>query len=140
MYYRFLQEKVVGMQQAVEDKTLSRIYGKGRGWAFSQADFVDLGHRPTIDSALHRREHEATIRRVIRGIYDYPRHSNVLRGPVSPDQVAHALARNPRYQDLDWLGVRRDSGNRRRFGWIRSRGCPRRTAATSSRKWRRPNG
>src|SRR5579862_2402736 len=95
MYYRFLQEKVVGMQQAVEDKTLSRIYGKGRGWAFSQADFADLGHRPTIDSALHRREHEATIRRVIRGIYDYPRHSNVLRGPVSPDidQVAHALAR-----------------------------------------------
>ena len=83
------------MQQIVEQKILSRIYGNGRGWAFSQADFADLGPRPTIDSALHRREREGVIRRVIRGIYDYPRQSKALRGPVSPDidQVAHALAR-----------------------------------------------
>ena len=31
------------MQQAIEQKILSRIYDKGRGWAFSQADFADLG-------------------------------------------------------------------------------------------------
>lgn len=29
------------MQQAIEQKILSRIYGNGRGWAFSQADFAD---------------------------------------------------------------------------------------------------
>jgi hypothetical protein len=83
------------MQQAIEQKILSRIYGNGRGWAFSQVDFADLGSRPTIDSTLHRREREGVIRRVIRGIYDYPRHSTALKGPVSPDidQVAHALAR-----------------------------------------------
>jgi hypothetical protein len=87
------------MQQVIEQKILSRIYGNGRGWAFSRADFADLGARPgarpTIDSALHRREHESVVRRVIRGIYDYPRYSKALRGPVSPDidQVAHALAR-----------------------------------------------
>ena len=83
------------MQQAIEQKILSRIYGNGRGWAFSQADFADLGARSAIDSALHRREHEGLIRRVIRGIYDYPRHSKALGGPTSPniDQVAHALAR-----------------------------------------------
>jgi hypothetical protein len=83
------------MKQIIEQKILSRIYGNGRGWAFSQADFADLGPRPTIDSALHRRESEGVIRRVIRGIYDYPRHSRALHGPVSPDidQVAHALAR-----------------------------------------------
>jgi hypothetical protein len=83
------------MQQIIEQKILSRIYGNGRGWAFSQADFADLGPRPTIDSALHRREREGVIRRVIRGIYDYPRHSKALRGLVSPDidQVAQALAR-----------------------------------------------
>jgi hypothetical protein len=79
------------MQQAIEQKILSRIYGNGRGWVFSQADFADLGARSTIDSALHRREHEG----VIRGIYDYPRHSKALGGPTSPDidQIAHALAR-----------------------------------------------
>jgi hypothetical protein len=56
---------------------------------------VDLGARSTIDSALHRREREGVIRRVIRGIYDYPRHSKALGGPTSPniDQIAEALAR-----------------------------------------------
>jgi len=83
------------MTQSIEDKLVSRIYGNGRGWAFSQADFADLGSRSAIDLALHRREREGIIRRVIRGIYDYPRHSKALGGPVSPDidQVAHALAR-----------------------------------------------
>ncbi|HUA82833.1 MAG TPA: DUF6088 family protein [Bryobacteraceae bacterium] len=83
------------MQQAIEQRILNRIYGNGRGWAFSQADFADLGTRSTIDSALHRREREGVIRRVIRGVYDYPRHSKTLGGPISPhiDQVADALAR-----------------------------------------------
>jgi len=83
------------MQQPTEQKVLNRIYGNGRGWAFSQADFADLGVRSTIDSALHRRQAEGLIRRVVRGIYDYPRDSKALGGPVSPDvdQVAHALAR-----------------------------------------------
>jgi len=83
------------MQQAIETKIISRIYGMGRGWAFSQADFADLGTRSAIDSALHRREREGVIRRVICGIYDYPRHSKVLKGATRPniDQVAYALAR-----------------------------------------------
>ena len=91
----FLAGIVRRMKQAIEPIILSRIYGNGRGWVFSQADFADLGPRPTIDSALHRRESEGVIRRVMRGIYDYPRHSRALHGPVSPDidQVAHALAR-----------------------------------------------
>lgn len=83
------------MGKGIEDKILSRIYGNGRGWAFSQADFADLGARSTVDSALHRREKEKLIRRIIRGIYDYPRHSELLKKTVGPDidQVAHALAR-----------------------------------------------
>ncbi len=66
----------------------------------SQADFADLGARSTIDSALHRREREGVIRRVIRGIYDYPRHmhgdtpSGDSTSPgYQPIRVAHALAR-----------------------------------------------
>ncbi|MCU1238901.1 MAG: hypothetical protein JWP63_6868 [Candidatus Solibacter sp.] len=83
------------MQKTVEGKIVSRIYGTGRGWAFSQVDFADLATRSSIDSTLYRREKEGLIRRVLRGIYDYPRHSNLLQKPVSPDvdQVAHALAR-----------------------------------------------
>lgn len=83
------------MAQSIEEKIVSRMYGNGRGWAFSQADFADLGSRSAIDLALHRREKEGLIRRAVRGIYDYPRQSKALGGPVSADvdQVAHALAR-----------------------------------------------
>jgi len=83
------------MIQSIDQKILSRIYGNGRGWAFSRIDFADMAVRSTIDSALHRRQEEGTIRRVIRGIYDYPRQSKAIGGPSSPDidQVAHALAR-----------------------------------------------
>jgi hypothetical protein len=79
----------------VEHKVLSRIYGNGRGWAFSQADFADLGSRSAVDSSLFRLEKEEIIRRVIRGVYDYPRYSELLKKTVVPDidQVAHALAR-----------------------------------------------
>jgi hypothetical protein len=83
------------MTKTIEDRIVSRIYGNGRGWAFSQADFADLGSRSAVDLTLHRKEKEGLIRRAIRGIYDYPRHSDLLQETLSPDidQVAHALAR-----------------------------------------------
>jgi len=83
------------MAKSAEDKILSRVYGNGRGWAFSQADFADLGTRATIDSALHRLLKGKHIRRALRGIYDYPRYSDLLKEQLSPDldQVAHAIAR-----------------------------------------------
>lgn len=83
------------MEKTIEERIVSRIYGNGRGWAFSQADFADLGGRSAVDLVLHRREKEGLIRRVIRGIYDYPRISELLGKAVSPDldQVASALAR-----------------------------------------------
>ncbi|MBL8236274.1 MAG: hypothetical protein JNM66_02565 [Bryobacterales bacterium] len=83
------------MAKTIGQKVLSRIYGNGRGWAFSQADFADLGTRSAVDSSLHRMEKEGVIRRVIRGVYDYPRYSELLKKTVVPDidQVANALAR-----------------------------------------------
>jgi len=83
------------MKQTIGQRILSRIYGNGRGWAFSHSDFAGLGTRATIDSSLHRLEKEGQIRRVIRGVYDYPRYSEVLQKAVTPDidQVAQALAR-----------------------------------------------
>lgn len=83
------------VKKTIEDRVVSRIYGKGGGWAFSQVDFAALGSRSAVDLALYRRAKNGMIRRVIRGVYDYPRYSEVLRKNVSPDldQVAHALAR-----------------------------------------------
>ncbi|GAG16227.1 unnamed protein product [marine sediment metagenome] len=36
------------MAQAIATTILSRIYGNGRGWAFSQKDFSRLGSRAAI--------------------------------------------------------------------------------------------
>jgi hypothetical protein len=83
------------IMQSIENKILSRIYGNGRGWTFFQKDFSDLGSRTAIDNALTRLLGKGTIRRVLRGLYDYPRYSELLSGQLSPDlnQVARALAR-----------------------------------------------
>lgn len=81
--------------QTVEDKIVSRIYGRGRGWAFSANDFsADFG-RSTVDWVLYKLMGSGTIRRVYRGIYDYPKYSDLLQQELSPDfdQVAQAFAR-----------------------------------------------
>ena len=79
----------------VGSKVISRIYGKGRGWVFSPKDFSDLGTRSSIDVTLHRLLARGTIRRILRGLYDYPKISTLLDEPMGPDpdQVARALAR-----------------------------------------------
>jgi hypothetical protein len=79
----------------VRSKILSRIYGHGRGWCFSQVDFSDLGLRSTIDTVLNRAAAEGTIRRIMRGLYDYPAYSELLGTVIAPDmrQVVSAVAR-----------------------------------------------
>ncbi len=77
------------------EKALRAIQRGGRGWAFSQRDFAQLGSRAAIDKALQRLARRGTIRRAVRGVYDYPRFSKLLDQDLSPDtdQVAQALAR-----------------------------------------------
>lgn len=80
--------------QPIEKKILSRIYGRGRGWAFTKIDFVAEFGEANIHQALSGLARTGTVRRVCHGVYDYPRHSELL-GQLSPDidQVAQALAR-----------------------------------------------
>jgi hypothetical protein len=73
------------VSQSIENTITYRIRGSGGGWAFSPRDFLDLGNRSTVDSALHRLERKGSIRRVIRGIYDYPCFSNMLDQQLSSD-------------------------------------------------------
>jgi len=81
--------------QSVENKVVSRIYGSQRGWAFSKNDFLDLGGDDLVRKALSSLEAKGTIRRVLRGLYDYPRFSKLLNEPMGPDldQVAQAFSR-----------------------------------------------
>ena len=81
--------------QSVDNKVVTRIYGHGRGWVFTQVDFADLAPRETVDWVLHTLEKRGTIRRVIRGVYDYPETSKLLNEVLPPDMggLAGALAR-----------------------------------------------
>jgi len=81
--------------QSIENKVINRIYGNGRGWSFFKKDFIDLGSAAAIDQALSRLVKDGRIRRVIRGIYDYPKRSKLLDESLPPniDKVAHTLAR-----------------------------------------------
>lgn len=81
--------------QPIEQSILSRVYGRGRGWSFTKTDFVAEFGEVNIHQALSSLAKAGTIRRVCRGVYDYPRHSELLDQVLSPDidQVAQALAR-----------------------------------------------
>lgn len=81
--------------KSTENKVINRIYGKGRGWSFSRIDFSDLGSIEAIDQSLSRLAKKGQIRRVLRGLYDYPKFSDFLKKELSPDidQVARAIAR-----------------------------------------------
>lgn len=83
------------MKKTSKNSALARIYGNGRGWAFSAKDFTAQIPRIDIDVALSSLVKENKIRRVLRGIYDYPIYSEILKKNVAPDsrQVANALAR-----------------------------------------------
>jgi Family of unknown function (DUF6088) len=88
------------MSQTIEERIVYRARGTGGGWAFSPKDFADFGGRSTIDTALHRLAQKGQVRRVIRGIYDYPRFSEFLGQQLGPDidQVARAVARKFRWR------------------------------------------
>lgn len=79
--------------QAIDTKLKNRIYGTGKGSAFTPNDFLDLGGRDAIDKSLSRLAAKGKIRRLARGLYEYPREHAEL-GALSPDlqKVARALA------------------------------------------------
>src|SRR5205085_4621334 len=79
--------------QSIDSRILARIHGWGRGSVFVPGDFLDLGSREAVDVALHRLARKGTIRRLARGVYDFPKQHPVL-GPLSPsaETIARALA------------------------------------------------
>ena len=65
----------------------------GKGAVFSPGHFLDLGSRRAVDVALHRLTQAGTIRRIARGLYDFPKQHSAL-GKLAPsiDAIAKALA------------------------------------------------
>ena len=91
MYY-FLTMKAA--LSSVPDRILKRARTGGRGSVFTPADFLDMAARTAVDQALSRLAKGGRLRRLARGLYDFPKVHPKL-GPLSPgpDDVARALAR-----------------------------------------------
>ena len=81
------------MMQHIDNKVVSRIYGMKRGVVFTMIYFLDLGSRAAVAKTLERLAASGTIRRLARGLYDYPEKHPVLGElPAHYERIAQALA------------------------------------------------
>ena len=96
------------------EKIRERITTSKKGTIFIISDFADISQIPTIKKVLSRLVQDKTIRRIMRGIYEYPSYNAFLDEYVapSPHEIAQALARNfgwtiVPYEDaaLNMLGI-----------------------------------
>jgi Family of unknown function (DUF6088) len=82
--------------KSIADRIMSQVRVRGRGkWVFTPKDFLDLGSRAAIDRALSRLVLAGKLRRIGRGLYDFPRQSKILQGaaPASLDATVLAISR-----------------------------------------------
>jgi hypothetical protein len=78
------------------DKIKDRIKSGIQGEIYITSDFFDIADVNVVNKALSRLEKERFIRRIIRGVYEYPQYNAFLKEFVapSPNRVAQAIARN----------------------------------------------
>ena len=79
--------------KSITDQIISRIKRRKPGWVFTPKDFLDVGSRAAVDQVLSRVVKQGMVRRLDRGVYDYPKQHPKL-GTLSPDydDLARALA------------------------------------------------
>ena len=76
------------VQNAIESAETDKIY--------VNSDFSEIADDVAIRKVLSRLEADGVLRRIMRGVYEYPEYNDFLNEYVapSPNKVAHALARN----------------------------------------------
>ena len=84
---------------SIDKRMVNRIIQRKRGWCFTPMDFLDLGSRQAVDTALSRLAKAGKIRRLSRGLYDYPRtHERIGLLSPTPEAIVEALTRRDRVQ------------------------------------------
>ncbi len=79
---------------SVPDRVMKRVRASGRGSVFTPRDFLDMAARAAVDQALSRLAKAGHLRRLARGLYDFPKLHPMLGALTpTPDDVAQALAR-----------------------------------------------
>lgn len=77
---------------SIENQILKAIDSLGHGAVFVPTDFLGFGSRQAVDIVLHRLVRKGTIRRLARGIYDFPKeHPKLGKLQPPPEKIAEAL-------------------------------------------------
>ena len=77
---------------SIDYQMLKAIGSLGHGAVFVPTDFLGFGSRQAVDIVLHRLVRKGTIRRLARGIYDFPKeHPKLGKLLPSPEKIAEAL-------------------------------------------------
>jgi predicted transcriptional regulator of viral defense system len=81
------------MTTSTMNAILRRIRAKHRGSVFTPREFAHLGTRAAVDQALSRLQRSGRIRRLTRGVYEFPKiHPRIGVLSPSPEGVAKAMA------------------------------------------------
>ncbi len=81
------------MTESIENNIRNRIYGHGRGWCFTIDHFSDFNNNEAVKKALQRLEQSSLIRRLAKGLYEYPRqHKKLGILPPEIEQIAKAIS------------------------------------------------
>ncbi len=77
---------------SIDQQIFKAITALGPGAVFVPTDFLSFGSRQAVDIVLHRLVRKGTIRRLARGIYDFPKeHPKLGKLQPSPEKIAEAL-------------------------------------------------
>ena len=86
----------------IREQIEKRITDAGSGYVFTRKDFQDISSAGSIGQILSRLVKDGFIRRIGRGLFDYPKTNPILGGELSPDidQAAKAIARKFKWSIL----------------------------------------
>ena len=84
------------MKTGYSKQIQERINGADDGTIFVNSDFADIADSETTRRNLNRLTQIGMLRRILKGVYEKPKHSKLLDEYVAadPDAVAKALARS----------------------------------------------
>ncbi|MEN8255190.1 MAG: DUF6088 family protein [Verrucomicrobiota bacterium] len=89
----YLSQNIMNKKpQGIGRRIFARIQSHGCGWVFTPSHFEDMCSRTTVSTNLQRLREADKIRRLARGLYDYPKTHPKL-GVLAPsvDALAKAL-------------------------------------------------
>ena len=84
------------MNDNYTDQIRERVLSSPKGSVYITSDFSDIADTNAVNQSLYRMLKTNQLRRILRGVYEYPEYSGFLGENIapSPDKVAQALARN----------------------------------------------